>query len=86
MHELGALGEQVGVASSGEGAADCKAGNANEGIHPGFPPVPAPGDQQRQEREDNVKKQHWTMTRGVSTFVGCSFYTSIALCCGLLFE
>jgi hypothetical protein len=58
LHEAGAFDQQVGVALSRQRPADGEAQNADDGKYPGFPPVPAPGDQQRQQGYDDNKKQH----------------------------
>ena len=80
LHKAGALCEQVRVPPRGQHPADGETQDANDGIDPGFPPIPAPGNQQRQEGDDDDEKQHLDdSSRGDMRAVDCSYSTSVTV-------
>jgi hypothetical protein len=56
LQEAGAFSEQIWITPRRQHTADHKAQNANDGLYPGFDPVPLPRDQKRQKWDDNDKK------------------------------
>ena len=40
------------------GPTSCEANHGEEGVHPGLPPIPFPGDEQREEGDQNNDEKH----------------------------